>query len=456
MTTSVAKQDESISLIIEKSNRNKRLMKPVVTQIAATTDIVTLDIQRYIIESLSSLTPSLIPFALRNKSIIQLAKYFKYDCSASHSSLAMYTYNIARFCQQRDQEPDDLIAECTDPDGLPNSKAIAKATQHLDQYYMQLKAEQKAPKTVGVWIAMIKSFYRVNNIVLPLTRKLGGKGRSRDRAPTPDELQRVVDIADLRGKVIITMQALGSFREGTLSQLRYRHIKHDYERDVIPIHVHVEAEITKGKYHDYDTFLGKEAADYLRAYLEERQKGSPCGKIPPETISDDTPLIRDRRSKAPKPVYPGQIYDEVHKLYYKTGLLGEKRFNRYEVRPHSIRKFFRTQLAALGVDRDYIEYMMGHTISTYHDIQMKGIEFLRNVYIASGLSIRPKAKITLIDTLKAMIKAHGEDPEKYLVREAFTQPHRTYVNPLEREEDQVKILSHALKEMMRKELLDAK
>jgi len=198
------------------------------------------------------------------------------------------------------------------------------------------------------------------------------------------------------------------------------------------------------------------AADYLRAYLEERQKGNQCGKIPPETISDDTPLIRDRRSKTPKPVYPGQIYDEVHELYYKTGLLGEKRFKRYEVRPHSIRKFFRTQLAALGVDRDYIEYMMGHTISTYHDIQMKGIEFLRNVYIASGLSIRPKAKITLIDTLKAMIKAHGEDPEKYLVREAFTQPHRTYISPLECEEDQVKILSHALKEMMRKELLDAK
>ncbi|MEM3051302.1 MAG: hypothetical protein QXJ40_04360 [Candidatus Bathyarchaeia archaeon] len=39
------------------------------------------------------------------------------------------------------------------------------------------------------------------------------------------------------------------------------------------------------------------------------------------------------------------------------------------------------------MDRDYIEYMMGHTISTYHEIQMNGIEFPRGIYISSGLSI---------------------------------------------------------------------
>jgi alcohol dehydrogenase YqhD (iron-dependent ADH family) len=37
-------------------------------------------------------------------------------------------------------------------------------------------------------------------------------------------------------------------------------------------------------------------------------------------------------------------------------------------------------MAALGVQTDYIKHMMGHTISTYHDIQMKGIDFLRGVY----------------------------------------------------------------------------
>jgi len=76
--------------------------------------------------------------------------------------------------------------------------------------------------------------------------------------------------------------------------------------------------LTKGKYHDYDTFIGKEAAEYIRAYPQERQKGSICGKIPPETITDDSPLIRDKRSPTPKPVYPGKIYAEIHKLYYQA------------------------------------------------------------------------------------------------------------------------------------------
>jgi intergrase/recombinase len=41
-------------------------------------------------------------------------------------------------------------------------------------------------------------------------------------------------------------------------------------------------------------------------------------------------------------------------------------FGRHILRTHSISKFFHNQLAALGVPADYIEYMMSHTISTYH------------------------------------------------------------------------------------------
>jgi len=52
-----------------------------------------------------------------------------------------------------------------------------------------------------------------------------------DRAPTPEELQKLLDIGDLRGKVIVSMLALGGFRIGTLAKPKYRHVKHDLERD---------------------------------------------------------------------------------------------------------------------------------------------------------------------------------------------------------------------------------
>ncbi len=263
-----------------------------------------------------------------------------------------------------------------------------------------------------------------------------------------------MDFADLRGKVIVSILALGGFRVGTLAKLCYYHVKDDLERKIAPIHIHVEAEITKGKYGDYDTFLGKEAIDYLKAYLDLRRRGSPSGKIPPEAITDTSPLIRDVKHRQPKPAAFLNIYKTVHNLYVRAGILKPKRGRRYDLCTHSLRKYFRTQLAALGVDGDYVEYMMGHKISTYHDIQMKGIEFLRNVYASSGLSIRPKTQLSRIDALKEIIRAWGMEPERILTREALTQPHRAYIYPAENEETQIQALSNALKEMMRKELLN--
>ena len=95
---------------------------------------------------------------------------------------------------------------------------------------------------------------------------------------------------------------------------------------------------------------------------------------------------------------------------------------------------------------------MGHTIDTYHDVQMKGVEFLRNIYAASGLSIRPKTQISKIEALKEIIRAWGLNPEELLTREAISTPHRTIVSPKEHENKQMKILCNALKTELKKEL----
>jgi hypothetical protein len=254
-----------------------------------------------------------------------------------------------------------------------------------------------------------------------------------------------------------TALALGGFRVGTLAKLQYGHVKKDLESNVTPVHIHIESEITKGKYSDYDTFISKEAADFLRAYLDLRRHGSPCGKIPPETITDTSPLIRAAHGRQSRPVDGKAVYRAVHNLYIKANMLETFKGRRYMLCAHSIRKFFRTQTAALGVPTEYIEYMMGHTLSTYHDIQMKGIEFLRNIYAASGLSIRPKTRLSKIETLKEIIRAWGMNPEQILTKEAMQQPHRTIIsNGADTDSSEVQTLSAALKDMMRRELLAMK
>jgi hypothetical protein len=215
------------------------------------------------------------------------------------------------------------------------------------------------------------------------------------------------------------MLASGGFRTGTLAKLQYQHVKSDLERGVIPIHVSVPAEITKGKYNSYYTFVNWEAAEYLTAYLNARRRGTEY--IPPENIQDESPLIRYANRKQVKPVSSGSIYDVVHHLYFKAGLLirNPGSGKDYDLRVHSIRKFFRTEMAARGVERDYIDFMMGHKVCNYHDIKMKGVEYLRGIYLTSGMSIRPQSEENKINALKQIIRSWRLDPEKILAHEAL-------------------------------------
>jgi integrase len=328
---------------------------------------------------------------------------------------------------------------------------LAKYSRLLDDFVGELQAENLAPGTVSNHVKGVKALFRASHLKLELAYSLSKRGIYKDRAPTPEEIAHIIDMADIRLKVIISMLALGGFRSGTLVKLQYRHVKHDLERGITPVHVHVESEITKGKYHDYDTFIAQEAADYLRAYLQARRQGT--DKIPPEIIHDESPLIRSSQSRRPIPVTPTAIHKLVHDLYVKAGLLPPKSLGRlYDLRVHSIRKFFRTQMAALGTQPDYIEYMMGHTISTYHDIQMKGIEYLRGIYAASGLGIRPKTRLSKIDALKEIIRAWGLNPEEILTKDALLKPHATVINREQLEERQLHQLSLALKQELIKEI----
>jgi len=130
--------------------------------------------------------------------------------------------------------------------------------------------------------------------------------------------------------------------------------------------------------------------------------------MPPEIITDSSPLIRNRHKAQVKAITPTAVHSVVHKLYRKAGLIAKNGKIRYDLRVHSIRKYFKKQLGANSeIPVEHVEYMLGHTISTYNDVKMKGIPFLRNLYASSGLSIRPKITLSKIDRLKIFAESLG-------------------------------------------------
>lgn len=407
--------------------------------------------QQYIIDSFTGKMPSLIPFAINNKSVVKLASYLLKYTKGSGKTLYQYTFGIYRFSRWLGKAPDEIIQETT-----TDKNSLDQYVVKIDDFIGDLQAQNLAPGTINNHVKGTRALFRANSINIILPFRVPKTVRYPDRAPTPEELTKITDIADLREKVIVSLLSLSGVRVGTLVKLQYRHVKHDLESGIVPVHLHIEAEITKGKYHEYDTFIGAEGVEYLKAYLNERRIGNERlegGKIrgmTQEIITDSSPLIRNEHKTTVEAITPGTVHYAIHRLYRKAGLIDNTVKVRYDLRLHSIRKYFRTQLGAIStIPTDYIEYMMGHKISTYHDIKMKGIEHLRNLYSSSGLSIRPKTAMSKMDQLKTLVRSLGLNPDEVLSKDALVTPHRTII---EGEQRKIEVLNQALKKAIILEL----
>jgi len=74
------------------------------------------------------------------------------------------------------------------------------------------------------------------------------------------------------------------------------------------------------------------------------------------------------------------------------------------------------------------------------------------LYASSGLSIRPKTKLSKLDYLKMVVESMGLNPDEVLSKDALAKPHRTVVDP---EARKIKVLNDALKHAILTELRNA-
>lgn len=268
------------TVIIEHSLRDWKLQQPVTLSLEKVLAAKEKGLITYILSAFISERPALIPFVFDNQTIIKMARHFLRHCSGSLHSCCTYAVNVQKYSAWLGYAPDLIIQDVKPVGNIPDPSRVQNHSGYLNDYLAELQDEGLKPGAVNNYIKSVKTFYRVNGVKIELSEPLSRRVTYKDRAPKPEELAKLLDIADLREKVIVSCLALGAFREETLSKLRYRHVREDLENNGIPIHVHVEADITKGKYHDYDTFLGAEAAQFLKLYIDQRKD---LPKYPPKT-----------------------------------------------------------------------------------------------------------------------------------------------------------------------------
>ncbi|RLI23675.1 hypothetical protein DRO58_08785 [Candidatus Bathyarchaeota archaeon] len=404
-----------------------------------------LKLVEYVAEALFS---RYIPQVLTSRSLMKLVNYLYRYRSQSCTTLDRYVRLIAQFLKWVREDPDRLVAGCFTREGLLDQKAVKELAQTIDLYLGELQAEGLASQTIASTKAALKTWLEINGITLPRIPTPRIRHNYSPRAPTPDELAKVLEIGDLRAKTIISILALSGMRVSTLARLKLKHLEPDLSRGVSPVCINVPAELNKGQFCSYFTFIGEEAVRYLKLYLEQRRLGT--DKIPPEQLTPESPVIRTY-DRDPRPVSSKQLYYTVSRLFRRAGLLREPKLGRrYRLCAHSLRKYFKTQLAARGVPPEFVEFMMGHKTSTYLDVRSKGVEFLRSLYAASGISIKPQTRLSKIEVLKELVRSLGFRPEEVLVKHILEKPHRTLVT----DDNQLEALREAIRHAIRKEIVE--
>src|SRR5207245_1309541 len=187
----------------------------------------------YIFKSLVPQRPALVPWALQNKTLLELANYLLRARSGSKMGLYGYTNTVSHYCRRLNTEPDQLIADIV-RNGYPDLARLEKHRGFLQSCLNELQDLGRSPGRMRGYARQIRTFYRVNGVELPKPKYLpADKVVSKDRSPKPEELQRLIDVGGTREKFLVSLLALTGPREGTVSVLRYRHVKHDLEADVL-------------------------------------------------------------------------------------------------------------------------------------------------------------------------------------------------------------------------------
>src|SRR5438552_725222 len=96
---------------IKYSPKLYKLKTPITVETSQIISLGHRGLAEFIIKGLSSHQPALIPFVLRNDSLVGMARYFLRDRSGSTKSLYTYCNTVLAYSRRMGYQPDQIIAD---------------------------------------------------------------------------------------------------------------------------------------------------------------------------------------------------------------------------------------------------------------------------------------------------------------------------------------------------------
>ncbi len=275
------------------------------------------------------------------------------------------------------------------------------AGEKIDAFIGYALDEQgKSHSTVRNYAFGIKKWLDLNGVKVnwaKIEMPTSNMTREEDRAPTKDELKKLLNHASSsRDRAVIFIASSSGLRIGTLLSLKVGDVNFDYP-DVASIKVErkrgrkfgSKRSRSAGRY--FVTFITPEAKSALQQYLEERKAAG-------EKIKPDSPLIGDAYHRGEFQRVEG--YERVWARLLRRAGLAEKSQNWFKLHLHTLRKYFRSN--CIGVNASFREHWMGHKGLYLDESYFKAEEPL---HLAEYRKAIPHLTIYAISTEEKKLKA---------------------------------------------------
>jgi hypothetical protein len=282
--------------------------------------------------------------------------------------------------------------------------------------------------TIRNYVKAIKLFTEMNDILISWKRITRGLPRGRkaadDRAPTIEEIRKIVEYPDRRIKPIVYTMVSSGIRLGAWDYLRWGHVSPIYRNgsngnsddDIIAAKLIIYAEEEE----QYFSFISPEAYRALADWMNFREK---CG----EKITADSWVMRnlwDNRvtkgkgwATIPKKLKPSGVKALVENAIWTQGLRSKlptgKRRHEFQA-DHGFRKFFKTH-AEQVMKPINVEVLMSHSTGV-SDSYYKPVEkvLLEDYLKAVDLLTINTDKVTLQKQVAELTEKSKE--ENYIIK----------------------------------------
>jgi len=329
--------------------------------------------------------------------------YIKAKKSGSEQTIKMISLSVWDFCEFKGiYNPDKIFEEYVNLVKKDEDEGLEQIDLELDTFFNWL-VEEKGNKrsSAAVKHAYVKSWLKYNS------RKFKGrfgspKYISKKIPPiSKEDLKTVLEYMDIRERALTLFLKDSGMSISDALRLNYGDIKREFESGKKFIHIHA---IRKKENVEYDTFIGPNAIEALKVYLQERKNRG-------EVINDDSPLF----------VTKWRPFNRLDANTVFMMFANVSKLSGIKISAHRLRKFFDTYMSMRIRHPVILKYWMGHKLAS--DVEARyiipPIEEQRRLYAEAysqiDLSPKPSELEILIAETKARLQTLDPNQRKLFI-----------------------------------------